>query len=288
MIEGFEGIDASYYQNPKENPSDPGSKRLDIDWPAVAQAGKKFAIIRSGDGSFLDPCYEQNIRGAVAAGLHVEVYHFMRFALTPSAHATLLTRRLELAVSLGAAPRMWLDWEDTTEAANKLTITLRRGWAKGVMGGLSFPFGHYTGAWWWKPYMGDWDPGEPHWLATYGADEPALPPGWKTWLVWQYSSKGDVPGIKGYVDLNLAQDGFLKEEGMDDWHSRRWISGLLRQAAGHFEVAAGLADIAWSPAEYDDLKQSILLGNAHLQRAREVLRDNGLGPETGDTKIDTF
>jgi len=75
---------------------------------------------------------------------------------------------------------------------------------------------------------------------------------------------------------------------MDDWHARRHVSGLLRQAAGDLDAAGGLADLAWSPLEYAELRTRIRAAADALQHAREVLRDKGLGPETADTKIDTF
>jgi len=82
----------------------------------------------------------------------------------------------------------------------------------------------------------------------------------------------------------------LKGDAMttQDWRARRHISGLLRQAAGHLHVAAGLADVAWSQDEYLSLRDHILLAEGTLTHARQVLRDTGLGPETAHTKIDTF
>ena len=62
----IKGIDVSKYQGK-------------IDWPAVKADGVEFAIIRCGyansDGSITkDPCYETNMTGAIAAGIHVGVY----------------------------------------------------------------------------------------------------------------------------------------------------------------------------------------------------------------------
>lgn len=63
------GIDVSVYQG-------------DIDWEAVAQSGVEFAIIRLGYRGYsqgaiqLDRNFEQNMRGALEAGLDVGVYFF--------------------------------------------------------------------------------------------------------------------------------------------------------------------------------------------------------------------
>lgn len=81
-----------------------------------------------------------------------------------------------------------------------------------------------------------------------------------------------------------------EEETMSttDWHARRWPSGLLRRSASHLQAAAALIDHAWSEPEYEELADEVMKGIAILEHARLILRDHGLGPETGDRKIDTF
>ena len=69
------GIDVSFYQ-------------ADIDWPAVAADGIDFAILRLGyrgytqGGLMMDSLFEQNLQGALDAGLEVGVYFFSQ-AITP-------------------------------------------------------------------------------------------------------------------------------------------------------------------------------------------------------------
>jgi lysozyme len=60
--------------------------------------------------------------------------------------------------------------------------------------------------------LGDWNgfmrgtdafSGHPFWVAEYNSDAaPTLPGGFKSWVLWQYSSKGSVAGIAGDVDLD--------------------------------------------------------------------------------------
>ena len=40
----------------------------------------------------------------------------------------------------------------------------------------------------------------PYWIAHYGVDEVAYK---GPWCFWQFSEKGEMPGIKGSVDLNV-------------------------------------------------------------------------------------
>jgi GH25 family lysozyme M1 (1,4-beta-N-acetylmuramidase) len=51
----------------------------------------------------------------------------------------------------------------------------------------------------------------PLWIAMYKeiAGNPPVPPdigGWKRWRIWQYTEKGDIPGVTPPVDLNYGPD----------------------------------------------------------------------------------
>lgn len=48
----------------------------------------------------------------------------------------------------------------------------------------------------------------PLWVANYNTPKPTLPNGWKSWIIWQWSEKGSVNGIKGNVDVNWASPDF--------------------------------------------------------------------------------
>ena len=62
-----EGVDVSRYNGV-------------IQWPAVYQAGKRFAIVRLGssnaNGPYLDPYFNDNVKQAQAAGLRVGAYYY--------------------------------------------------------------------------------------------------------------------------------------------------------------------------------------------------------------------
>ena len=42
----------------------------------------------------------------------------------------------------------------------------------------------------------------PLWIAEYGASTPGDPGKWDSWVGFQYSSSGSVPGIDGRVDMD--------------------------------------------------------------------------------------
>lgn len=49
------------------------------------------------------------------------------------------------------------------------------------------------------------NPGLPLWVANYGSNNglPGTKPNVPGMIMWQYTSKGQIPGINGYVDLNI-------------------------------------------------------------------------------------
>jgi lysozyme len=63
----------------------------------------------------------------------------------------------------------------------------------------------YTGLWFMDQYAGLSKKLSkyPLWVSYY---KESAPPdnGWDNWTIWQYTSKGDVPGISGNADLNVA------------------------------------------------------------------------------------
>lgn len=66
----------------------------------------------------------------------------------------------------------------------------------------------YTNRDTWQTYFEGTDAFSGHrlWIASYGvpAGHPVMPGGWTDWTVHQYTSGGVVPGINGFVDLDLA------------------------------------------------------------------------------------
>jgi lysozyme len=62
----------------------------------------------------------------------------------------------------------------------------------------------YTSASWWSLCTGGNSSfaGDPLWVASYDVSDPAIPIGWPSWSLWQYTANGSVPGISGDVDVS--------------------------------------------------------------------------------------
>ena len=48
----------------------------------------------------------------------------------------------------------------------------------------------------------------PLWIANYDVTTPGDNPIWNSWVGFQYSESGTVPGISGYCPLDVFTDGY--------------------------------------------------------------------------------
>jgi lysozyme len=194
----LEGIDVSHHQGV-------------IDWRAVAGAGKSFAFIRMSDGAgFRDPRFAANWAGAKAAGLMRSAYQFFRPTESPVAQADLMLSSMgplqdgDLPPTLdvetlcaapatqctgGASPAATADavsvWVDRVSRATGMTPIL------------------YTSPGFWSQLPArSIERRTIPWISHWYVGQPTVPGAWKRWAFWQYTDKGQVPGIQGPVDLD--------------------------------------------------------------------------------------
>jgi lysozyme len=177
-----------------------------IDWRKVKDAGYRFVFVKAGEGDWLDPKFLDNVIEARKAGLKIGAYQFLR----PKAgrhgneEAQYFIDALRTAALGKGDLRPVLDVEATaldragTHAYVKTFVN--------AMHAHGFKPMIYTGTWFWNPKVGDDDFGLPLWIAAYQSNEPKLPVPWKSYAVWQHSDKGQVPGVRGNVDVNRASD----------------------------------------------------------------------------------
>lgn len=198
------GIDVSKWQGPN------------IDWPAVAASGIKYAFIRASCGMVQDPQYLPNLLGATAAGLHTGAYHYLH-AKNPVEQAAFFYDTLTAAGDLWEPSRIrGCPDPDTHLPLPLLNVLDVEGKGKTAAGVKAFldEFERLTGGQ--KPliytaaYIWNNLPGDTSWAADYGLwvanytpqDQPYLPKPWKDWVFWQHTSSFDVPGIRSPVDHN--------------------------------------------------------------------------------------
>jgi GH25 family lysozyme M1 (1,4-beta-N-acetylmuramidase) len=194
----LEGIDVSHWQGT-------------INWPLVAAAGKKFAILKATQGTtYTDPTYATNHAGAKAAGLWTGAYHFAEPDASPNdaaLEAAYFVSRMNLGVN-DLIPALDL------EQAGGLSVAGLQAWVTTFMGEVTRRIGNrpmiYTSPSFWSKYMGNTtalaDAGyKTLWIAHWGVSAPTVAAnnwGGKGWTFWQYTSSGTVSGISGRVDLD--------------------------------------------------------------------------------------
>ncbi len=183
----------------------------EIDWQAVKEAGVEFAIIRCGyrgasSGALvIDPMYEENIKGAIAAEIPVGVYFFTQAINEVEAveEASMVIRLIEDydvdypvfldSESAGGDGRAdGLDVEERTEIHKAFLETISS---------AGYETGIYASKNWLNGQLDMTEVSEYRtWLAEY-ADVPTYA---EYYHMWQNTSKGTVDGIDTYVDLNLC------------------------------------------------------------------------------------
>jgi GH25 family lysozyme M1 (1,4-beta-N-acetylmuramidase) len=194
------GIDVSHYQGR-------------IDWSQVAASGTRFVFAKATEGrNYLDPTYLENKAGAEAHGIAFGAYHFAtpdrgRVDAIREANHFVDEARLRPGNLLPV-----LDLE-TTGGLNHVQLTRWiLTWLRQVRDRLGVDPIVYTSPLGWEIRVGDTDAvaraGFEHvWVAHWGVDAPEVPASrWDGhgWTFWQRSACGDIPGIDGCVDVDVA------------------------------------------------------------------------------------
>lgn len=200
-----QGIDISYHQG-------------NVDFESVKKKGIEFVIIREGYRETADSRFFEYVQKAREAGLTIlAVYHFS-YALNEEGakrEARICIENMKRA-ELDPEVLVFFDFEyDTIKKAISLGVSLGRdecnahtiafcemveqlGYKPGIYTNLDFYKNYYR-----KDVLSRWS----IWLADY-TDGPDF-----HCLIQQYTNKGNIPGIKGHVDLNyLHNDEFKMED----------------------------------------------------------------------------
>lgn len=192
------GIDVSYYQNT-------------IDWRRVRKSGVLFAFIRVSDGAtFADPMFATNWNAARPTGVYRGAYQYFRPDENATAQADLLIAAIRR--DPGELPPVI----DVETAGGKSAAQIARAikvWVERVREKLGVEPIIYTGPDFWKTSVDNADlTSQPLWIAHYTGACPTIPAPWRTWTFWQYTERGEVPGITGPVDLNVFAGTFTELE----------------------------------------------------------------------------
>lgn len=204
-----------------------------IDWAAVASSGDiDFAIMRAltwsnaAGGYVLDSEFDYNIRNAKKHGIKVGVYLFS-YAFTSAEmvqevdfFANHPTVKAQLADGIKYDLPVFIDYEyekviernpsyegRTQSLRDGLVRLKQHGFTPGFYSSHSWAVSHYNAT-------ALQSEGYDFWYARYYSNTPDKQPsqhGWtgsKPLAIWQYTSRGTVPGIKGNVDMNYSYKNY--------------------------------------------------------------------------------
>jgi GH25 family lysozyme M1 (1,4-beta-N-acetylmuramidase) len=230
MFNGYEvvdGIDVSTWNG-------------DINWKKVKAAGIDYAIIRVGGrytssgGYFVDSKYEENLKGAIAAGLDVGVYFFSAAINTTeakqeAAYAMSLISGYNINLPIvmdyeyatGPSGRLYDAHLSKSAATNVVKAFCSAVEAKGYVGMIyaskSVLVGDMNAATIAKSY--------PVWNAQYNDSDTLT----TRHSYWQYSSSGKIAGISGSTDTNfryitnpVATSSFSQKSSTDSTITLSW------------------------------------------------------------------
>ncbi len=198
--EQYQGIDVSEWQGA-------------IDFSAVKQSGIETVYLRSTIGADgVDTRFEENYQSARAAGLKVGFYHYLT-ARTEEQAQQQAHFFVQTVSGKEADLRLAMDFESFGGLGRQQINVIARTFLTKVEQ-LS---GHTPVVYSDASNAGDlWDSAlsrYPLWVAEWGVEQPSDSPVWDTWVGFQYSDEGSIPGISGRVDLDVFTDGiFLGEE----------------------------------------------------------------------------
>ena len=175
-----------------------------VDFAKVKAAGYEFAMIKASEGHTLaDASLSRNLTEAAKAGLHTGVYHWFWGRSTEETQQEIdffLQRvrgcKMEMPVALDVEQK-----ELAGLGRDKLTAYIKQ-WLDGVKAAGYFPIVYASKAWL-TSYIDmsrllEYD----IWIAQYFDRITYTGPG--NIGMWQYTSTGKAPGVKGSCDINIC------------------------------------------------------------------------------------
>lgn len=198
-----------------------------IDFEKVKASGIEFVIIKAGGsdkGFYTDSKFKENYDKALAAGLSIGAYYFAgKYFRGIEAGVTDAQKFIDILKGLKFDYPVFIDIEaqdnrykeEITDAAVAFCQEMEKaGYFVGIyasdISGYQYKLNHERIS----SYA--------HWVARYGKEPTVC----KEYGIWQYTSKGSVPGISGSVDMDVSTVDYskvIKEKGFNNFEKSRKI-----------------------------------------------------------------
>lgn len=249
-----------------------------IDWKKVKTAGVEFAVLKVIDKSNkTESSFIRNYAGASAQGLPLDVYNYLY--TTTEAAAREAARAVVNALAGRKIGKVWADVEDACLKNKGILLIRIINTYKAVIEAAGYEFGVYTGLSFYnsyiKPYKDyiDCD----FWIARYPSTKDMTinmaPAASKKPAIchnlwgWQHSSRGRVPGISGYVDLDIC---YTKVDS----------SGIMQSTTAYYPRYTGTSGSIVAALN------SIGVNSSYANR-KAIAKENGITGYVGSAKQNT-
>lgn len=203
-----------------------------IDFRQARESGVEAVMIRSSWGHFVEDIkFREFVRGCEDAGLPYGLYHYS-YALNEQE----MIREADGLVNLARqfAPRMpvAIDMEDAdgykrqngTLYNKELNTEICRYTCQRIEEAGFYPMIYANLDWMRTKLLPERFSRYDLWLAQWNTQGPSLPCG-----MWQYTSDGSVPGIRGRVDLNIAYKNYpvIIGDNQEGGQNIQWIAPFV-------------------------------------------------------------
>lgn len=200
----------AYHENATRQGIDVSEHNGVINWEQVKASGIDFAIIRCGYGMDFstqdDLQWQRNVSECERLGIPYGVYIYSYATDTARAKSE-AEHVLRLVRGHNLSYPVYFDMEDNSTLNSDLAAIAETFCT--TVSNAGYPVGVYANLYWWNTYLTDarfsqWY----RWVAQYNSSCDYA----GNYSIWQYSSKGSVPGISGEVDMNYLI-GYPKDHG---------------------------------------------------------------------------
>ena len=245
----YRGIDVSAWQGV-------------IDWKKVADYGTEFTIIRITEaGNSVDRYFERNYAGSLEHEIPTGVYKFS-YALSIAEVQREAERVIEVLNGRKLQFPVFLDLEYSNQRklGSGMIARLAEEFRK-IIVAEGYRFGIYCNLDWYNNVISEELKKYDFWIARYPADDrgtlierfrPVAGAG------WQYTSKGRIPGIEGYVDRDVFYKDYAAEEPSDKEKLSKEPEFVGKVMASALNVRTGAG------TEYPNLREYPLLKRDNL------------------------
>lgn len=245
----YRGIDVSAWQGV-------------IDWKKVADYGTEFTIIRITEaGNSVDRYFERNYAGCLEHEIPIGVYKFS-YALSIAEVQREAERVIEVLNGRKLQFPVFLDLEYSNQRklGSGMIARLAEEFRK-IIVAEGYRFGIYCNLDWYNNVISEELKKYDFWIARYPSDDrgtlierfrPVVGAG------WQYTSKGRIPGIEGYVDRDVFYKDYAAEEPSDKEKLSKEPEFVGKVMASALNVRTGAG------TEYPNLREYPLLKRDNL------------------------